>query len=491
MYKTTLIEVVKTFSKQEIKEFGLFIQSPFFNTNQSVVKLYGQIKNLYPEFEENQLEKKLLFEKALGKIKYNDNFMRMTIFRLQELTKEFLIHKNLNRNGLIKETFLLDELNSRALNNFMMKSINDLSKKIEKQDAKDAETYFVKFRLEFYKNDIKARDTKMITYKDALDKSLMVEQKNLNIFYFISSLKFFQYFLNQKNFVVNAEGNPDFINNILEYLKLNNEYLNVLTLKMYYLLVLLMTTNDDKYFFELRTLLFEDRNEISYIDKFSLIAVLRNYAQQKHNLGEIEFNNIQIDIVKFSIEKNILTTPEDNKYISEMRIMNIIWAGTQSNEFGWLEEFIKKFTNRIEPDKRQYVLAYCNAMIEFKKSNYDQALELLGKSGPIKNVFYKAAIKQLTLMIYYELQLLAPAADMLDAYRHFVRTDKLLPEIYITKCNSFINYYNRLLKINDDTGNNSFEISKLISELESTSFIWILKKARELQISKKSKLKQP
>ncbi|MDQ3022386.1 MAG: hypothetical protein M3R36_17735 [Bacteroidota bacterium] len=239
-----------------------------------MIKLYEQIKKLYPEFEEKQSNKKLLFENAFDKIKYNDSFMRITVFRLQELAKEFLINKNLQRNYLMKGTLLLDELNYRELNNIMLKSVNDLDKRIQKQKAKDAETYLANYRLEYFKNDVKSRDTKMITYKDMLDKDLMLEQKNLNIFFFISSLKFFQYFLNQKNFVVNAEGYPEFMNYILEYLKLNSNYLDVISLKVYYYLVLMLLTKEDKYFLALEKILFEDRDDLSYVEKFNLITCI-------------------------------------------------------------------------------------------------------------------------------------------------------------------------------------------------------------------------
>lgn len=84
-------------------------------------------------------------------------------------------------------------------------------------------------------------------------------------------------------------------------------------------------------------------------------------------------------------------------------------------------------------------------------------------------------------MIYYELEWFVPAAELLDSYRHFVRTDKLLPETYIQRCNSFINFFNRLLKINDNIENKGFEISELISELSTTSQTWLLKKAYELE----------
>lgn len=483
MFKSAFIETLKTFSREDMKQFGLLIQSPFFNTNQSVVKLFEQIKKLYPEFSEKQTDKKLLFEKAFGKVRYDDSFMRMTIFRLMELAKEFLILKNLQRNNLMKETLLIDELSFRELNTLLIKSVAGLDKIIDKQKSKEAQTYFAKFRLEYYKNELKALDTKMITYKDALDKDLMLEQKSLNIFFFISSLKFFQYFLNQKNFVVNTEGYPDFMNSIMDFLKQNDDYLKVPVLKVYYFIVLMFTSRDDKYFFELKKILFENGEDISYAEKYNLIATLRNYAQRKYSYGNEEFKTSMIDLLKFSIEKNILTPAPQGKYISEMRFMNIIWAGIRANELDWLEEFLKKFTCRMEPDKKQYVTAYGIAGIEFEKGNFNKALEILGKSGPIKNVFYKAAIKQLTLMIYYELKWHAQATDLLDAYSHFIRTDKLLPEMYIIRCNEFINFYNRLLKLNDNKGNNIFEVTQLISELKSTSQTWILKKAHDLKLS--------
>lgn len=481
MFKSVLIETLKTFSRQDIKEFGLFIQSPFFNTNQSVMKLYDQIKKLYPDFEEKQTDKIILFEQAFGKIKYNDSFMRMTVHRFLELAKEFLIHKNLQRNYLLKETLLLDELNNRELNNLMMKSISGLAKKVEKVKPKDAETYFAKYRLEYFKNDAKARDTKMITYKDTLDKDLMLEQKSLNTFFFISSLKFFHYFLNQKNFVINAEGYPEFMNNIMDFLKSNVDYLKIPALKLYYYLVQLLITKDDKYFFELKRMLFEDKDELNYVEKYNTVTVLRNYCQHKYQKGKLEFIGIQFEILKFTIAKGMLTPSPVIKFISETRFMNIVWAGIRANELDWAEEFIKKYINKIEPDKRQYVLAYNSARVEFEKANFHEALEKLGKSGSIKNIYYKAAVKHLTLMIYYELHWVVPAFDLMDAYRHFIKTDKLLPEIYKIQSNSFINYLNRLLKINDSQ-RNALELSDLISELKSTPQDWLLKKARELEL---------
>ncbi|HQY51532.1 MAG TPA: hypothetical protein PLD63_04105 [Ignavibacteria bacterium] len=480
MFNSILIETVKSFSKEEMKEFDLFIRSPFFNSNQSVIKLYEQIRKLFPEYDDKNVDKKLLYFNAFGKIDYNDGFMRMNVSRLLDLAKKFLIQKNLQRSDFKYEEILLDELNFRELNSIMLKSINVLNLKLEKQKAKDADTYFEKFKLEYFKNDVKARDTKFINYKDTLDKDLMLEQKNLNIFYFISSLKFFQYFLNQKNFVVNTEGYPDFMNSIIDFLKSNKEYLDIPALKVYYYMVLLISSGGDNYFYELKKFLFEDAESLCEVEKYNMITVLRNYAQQRIQEDKKEFIDLSFDILKYSIDNNLITSSSGVKYMSETRFMNIVWTGLTLKKFDYIEEFIKKFINRIEPDKREYVLAYNIARLEFEKGNFSEALEILGDSGTVKNVYYKAAIKQLTLMIYYEMNWFVPAGDLLNAYRNFIKTDKILPAIYKTSCNTFINYYSKLLKINDNIVKDKVDISSLISELELTSHVWLLNKAREL-----------
>ena len=82
-------------------------------------------------------------------------------------------------------------------------------------------------------------------------------------------------------------------------------------------------------------------------------------------------------------------------------------------------------------------------------------------------------------MISYELKMFVSAEEQLDSYRHFVKTDKLLPEMYKTQSSVFINFFSRILKLNDVNSNNSFEAEKLISELKLTPQTWLLKKAIE------------
>jgi len=63
-----LLEILKTFDKAELKKFRRFISSDYFNTNESVTKLYKLIAAFFPEFDiaDPKLSPEALFKKIYG-----------------------------------------------------------------------------------------------------------------------------------------------------------------------------------------------------------------------------------------------------------------------------------------------------------------------------------------------------------------------------------------------------------------------------------------
>lgn len=52
--------------------------------------------------------------------------------------------------------------------------------------------------------------------------------------------------------------------------------------------------------------------------------------------------------------------------------------------------------------------------------------------------------------------------------------------MYKTQCTDFINFFNRLLKLNDKNKKSIYEKEKLISELKSAPLTWLLNKTLEI-----------
>ena len=54
MAKSTLEEILRTFTKKEMSTFGAFVSSPYFNTSASTTGFFHALKKFYPAFEINE-----------------------------------------------------------------------------------------------------------------------------------------------------------------------------------------------------------------------------------------------------------------------------------------------------------------------------------------------------------------------------------------------------------------------------------------------------
>ena len=94
MERTSLHEILNSFSKDEIKKFVRFVQSPYYNTSEATTKLIIEISKFYPDFNHKNFNKEYLFEKVYGNVEYSDSLMRKLISNLIVLSEKFLIAEN-------------------------------------------------------------------------------------------------------------------------------------------------------------------------------------------------------------------------------------------------------------------------------------------------------------------------------------------------------------------------------------------------------------
>src|SRR4030095_15041188 len=121
MENSALIAILKTFSTEEIKEFGLYTESPFFNKNKNVIYLYALLKNMYPKFSVKNLEKENLFSKIFPGKKYNDENMKTLIYLLSRLAEKYMAFKKYNEEPYAERNYLLSTLDNRKLDKHFRK----------------------------------------------------------------------------------------------------------------------------------------------------------------------------------------------------------------------------------------------------------------------------------------------------------------------------------------------------------------------------------
>ena len=81
MENTKLINVLKTFTKQDVIKFREFVSSPFYNKNQKVIALCEEVLKFYPEFNKEECTDAKIFRKMFGNEKFNYFKIKNFIFR--------------------------------------------------------------------------------------------------------------------------------------------------------------------------------------------------------------------------------------------------------------------------------------------------------------------------------------------------------------------------------------------------------------------------
>ena len=96
MLKSSLLEILRTFTKQELIKFEDFVRSPYFNKKENVLKLLLEIKKYSPDFADDNLGKETVWKKLFPDKEYNYGILKNLIFDLNQLADRFMIDQKFN-----------------------------------------------------------------------------------------------------------------------------------------------------------------------------------------------------------------------------------------------------------------------------------------------------------------------------------------------------------------------------------------------------------
>jgi hypothetical protein len=156
---------------------------------------------------------------------------------------------------------------------------------------------------------------------------------------------------------------------------------------------------------------------------------------------------------------------------------------TVVGEHEWAEKFIEKYKQFLAPENFNIVVNVAQARLNISKGDFKKALNCLNDIKAVKHIQYKYPVKDLMLMVFYELSIYPQAYYQLDTYRHFINKYRnYFPKDRIERITNFMKFYSRLIKQKENFMRENFEILK--QEIEKCPNImnrdWIVEKINEL-----------
>lgn len=482
MKDTRLIKIIRTFSKEELKSFGKFLDSPFLKPARNTLTLYNYIVKYHPEFDSDKIKKEKVSEKIFPEESYNEKKILNFIFDLTKAAEDFLAYNTL----MADETELLLSLSK----GYLSKNLSEESNRVNKLIEKKLKPGFSRSR------DYSSKLRRLINLKSTYFTEINDFEKFYECkkeYFEASSVQFiFDYteIISSIKPAMTTHGKDlkkDFINSVIESFDFENilkvieksEYKNKhLILLHYYLVKINLNNTDSDFYYLLRDLFYELLPELDREERHFVFRYLINFCVQ--NFKKIEFKKEALNVSKKMLENNAYSNLE-SEYMEVLTYRNIVFFCITERDSGYLEKFIEQYSNALHPDISDDLKNFSYAQLFYIKKEFEKSLESCSK---INHEFFlfKSDLKNLMLIIYYELNYYEPAFSMVDSYRHFLSNSKEITAVYKRDYYNYLNFYFELLKIKSQQSNEkpSFVKNKISNETNLVCKKWLLTKADEL-----------
>lgn len=408
--KTKLIKLLSTFSPLEWKRFGRFVQSPFHNTNQSIIQLYTILKKAAPYEQLKNLEEERIYKKIFGQASFDVAKFRNLCSDLYKLATDFIVQIHLTKEKRKKDKLLVDALAERNYELFKSNS-QQLIKEVEVQ------AYFLDeddFLLLYQLNDGLWHHLERDKYTTA-SKEFFNAEKNLDLFFKTAQIQF------------EAENNS-YSTYITREQRIKDNAQNRLT-DLFQLVMELYEEKSSAKYFQLKEQVIENWVYLKTKHKTNLLLHLISFSTTHEiTIDEIDLKE-RLSLYKIGVVNKLFII--DNK-MRDIEFFNICLIGFKIGEEEWTMEFIEQHQHFLSNEYKSFLIPLVYAYKALFERKPQVVIELLSKVNPANQLNYLNKIKSLLIRAYFELVLkgndeyLTPLLyEIASTKKLFNRNDKL------------------------------------------------------------------
>lgn len=492
-----LAEILKTFDKTEVKKFRRFISSAYFNTNESVIKLFRLISSMLQgdQFDMSKLVPEELFRKIYSGRKYDEKTFRYLLSTLYTLLEKYLAISLFEKSGTEMQKYVVDDLTERRLFRLAEKNLIAIESGLDNNMLLGGEYIYNKEDIALFWHQLYFLSNKQ---DPLIEKRL--EQGELQMFSSVVELSHIYQILQQVSYSYNQPLKDnivfEYLKNInyvklIEYIEKNEDSGNetgvnnrlVKVLKIYFcFMITIMDNNDEIYFEKMNSYVEEYAHLFGKPELQNLHIMLTTCCLRKRKaINEEKYVRKFFEIIKRGVSLDLYTS-YTAQYMDVINFLMIFQTSLQLGEKDWAAEFLRNYGERLSPEYAEDITGYAFAELFFHKKQFSGSLSSLSK---VKLSLYrlKIPVKTLQLRLFYELNYIEEAYSMIDAFSHFLATNNKIREEEKRNYTGFLNYYRELLRVKAGTGKNKLNI-KFMEELQKASLLpykkWLLEKAEEL-----------
>lgn len=363
MEKSKILSRLRLFSKQQMNDFVLFAESPYFNKNTPLVRLLKYLSKYHPKLEGTKVSKPLVYKKIFPeKDTYKRKRLDDLMSHLFKLSEDFLAFDRFKQSPVARTKQELLSYREMGMNNDFSKVAIKLEEVIKTEPAN--ENYHFELFL--------------------LNKELFIEQekdkvKSLNaVFYHLD-----QYFIQEKllfaAFAKNREKvyNEEYTINFLELLLSKQAEKEGLSLFFANIREVLLTEDID----DIKNLIGEFKQQQCQLGKrlsYCILIPIQNILMRKYQKIGNTVTPVIFDLYKLAVAKDFISF---NGKINGSTFFNVCTFAEKMEARKWQEEFIANYKNEIFPlEDRDNIINLVHTSILFEQAKNSSDLKKIAET---------------------------------------------------------------------------------------------------------------
>ena len=475
MLKSSLLEIFRTFSKDEFLKFEDFINSPYHNKNSNTIRLYSTIKKYSPEYFSEELNKEIVWKILFPEKDYNYGTMKNLIHELSKLAMKFIVLEEFEENILEKDNILMNCLNERNIPKLFNVKMNELERQYAKDSFKKDYFYVNDFYSTFSKiNWIKIYHNRANNLNAVTEKDLINSSATFIYSFLIYLFKYYnnvltdslnQNFSMERNIlpVFLKEISPKIIEKLLAVVK-DNSVRDYNILNVFWKMSRSQLNNQNiEYFLDFKKTL---NDNISILSKWDAKDLFNLMGNSLNNLDPSKINTERelFDLTNSMLSNGIIFNRDGTITTSDFILYN--WRAFNAGEYAAIKKFTDKYLNKIPKDSMDYSEKVSLAFLLFGEGKYEEVLEII-TSLQHPNFILKVRMKHLKAKCLYELSDHVTFDNEYKSMYHFLKNNKSLSSKVKNDTKYLFDMIKNMLKLKEKFS--SFESDKLKKEFSMGS----------------------
>lgn len=465
MLNTKLISLLSSFSKKELKVFTRFVDSPYYNTNNELLRLLAVLKNYHPDFEKTKLEKADIFQLLYPKKSYNDKRIRYLMSDLLKLGEQFVLAENLKQKTTENSLDLAHEFAKRKLHKSYLQLHSQVRKELDQKELATTDYFLQKISLTDLEEIYATQQGHRLVKDDPQQAS-----NDLNRYFVLKKLKYACSILSRQA-VVKQGFQLSLPPNWMEWIS-QNDYWGEAIISAYAAVFMALKHQDQpKHFHRLSTWLLQNNAGYALKDLKELHLYAINYCARRIREGKGEYTDEALAIYLNGIHNGALL---EDGYFSPWSFGNVVKLALRLEKYDWIEAFMENHKHYLKEEFRPNTMLYNYAELYCYKKDFSKALNLLVQVE-FSDLSYHLGSRIMLAKIYYELKEYQALTSLMNAFIIYLKRNKKISDAIRATCLNFCDFLFMIIRNKTENLDKKILTVSLLTDRD-----WLLEKWAEL-----------